>query len=46
MIAIITGASKGIGRATAELLKNNGYTVISISRTKPDIGDVTYTVDV
>lgn len=46
MIAIVTGASKGIGRATAGLLKNNGYTVISISRTKSDIGDVAYTVDV
>lgn len=46
MIAIVTGASKGIGRETARLLKENGYTVISISRSKPEIGDVTYEADV
>ncbi|QGA54296.1 SDR family NAD(P)-dependent oxidoreductase [Sulfolobus sp. E5-1-F] len=45
-IAIVTGASKGIGRATARLLKENNYTVISISRSKSDVGDVIYEADV
>lgn len=30
--AIITGASKGVGRATVKLLANNGYKVIAASR--------------
>ncbi len=30
--AIVTGASSGIGRATAELLSRAGYTVFGTSR--------------
>jgi len=30
--AIVTGASKGVGRATVHLLSNNGYRVIAVSR--------------
>jgi len=45
-VAIVTGASKGIGRAVVKLLKENNYTVVSISRSKSDIGDVIYDADV
>lgn len=31
-VAIVTGASKGVGRATALLLSNSGYRVIAVSR--------------
>jgi NADP-dependent 3-hydroxy acid dehydrogenase YdfG len=30
--AIVTGASKGVGRATVKLLSNSGYRVIAVSR--------------
>ena len=33
---IITGASSGIGRKTAEFLKNRGYEIIGVSRHKPE----------
>jgi len=46
MIAIITGASKGIGKCTAIKLKSYGYTVISISRSEPDIGDIKFKADI
>jgi len=45
-VAIVTGASKGIGRATAEKLKSLGYTVVSISRSKSEVGDIIYQADV
>ncbi|BAB65949.1 SDR family NAD(P)-dependent oxidoreductase [Sulfurisphaera tokodaii] len=45
-IAIITGASKGIGKAIAIKLKNEGYTVVSISRSKAEVGDIIYEADV
>ena len=32
---VITGASKGIGRAAADALANNGWSVIGIARTSP-----------
>ena len=35
-LAIITGASKGIGRQTAQFFVDNEWSVISLSRTKPD----------
>lgn len=31
-IAIVTGASKGVGRATAEVLANSGFQVIALTR--------------
>lgn len=34
---LITGGSKGIGRATAELLLQYGATVTVVSRTKEDL---------
>jgi short-subunit dehydrogenase len=39
-IAIVTGASSGIGRATATLLAQNGYTVYGFSRRKLAEADV------
>ena len=34
-VAIITGASKGIGKCLAGILVSNGYTVVNASRSKP-----------
>ncbi|MUN29996.1 SDR family NAD(P)-dependent oxidoreductase [Sulfuracidifex metallicus] len=45
-VAIVTGASKGIGKATSSLLKEHGYTVVSISRTMPEVGDMRISLDV
>ncbi len=39
-IIIITGASRGIGKALAIKFLEKGHAVIGISRTKPDIDDV------
>ena len=35
-VAVITGASKGIGKACAELFLENGYIVIDASRSNPN----------
>ena len=37
---IISGASQGIGKATAQLFSNEGYTVINLSRRKCDVEGV------
>ncbi len=37
---IITGASKGIGRATAALFVERGYRVMNLSRTDPELAGV------
>lgn len=42
-VVLITGASSGIGQATAELLAANGFTVFGTSR-KPDLTVRSYTV--
>jgi len=39
-VVVITGGSKGIGRATAELFYKKGYTVYSISRSACDLKGV------
>ncbi|EHP68497.1 short-chain dehydrogenase of unknown substrate specificity [Metallosphaera yellowstonensis MK1] len=46
MIALVTGASKGIGRATVELLMREGYKVVAVSRSTPDVGDYRFELDV
>ena len=39
-IALVTGASSGIGQATAELLTNAGYTVTTIERNDTPIATI------
>ncbi len=38
--AVISGASKGIGKATAKVLVDNGYRVINLSRSRCDVPEV------
>ena len=38
--AIVTGASRGVGRATVKLLSNNGYKVIAVSRDIEKMSDL------
>jgi short-subunit dehydrogenase len=45
-VAIVTGASKGIGRATVIKLKNLGFRVVSVARSLPEIGDLKFSCDV
>lgn len=45
-VAIVTGASKGIGYATVLELEKIGYITIAISRSEPSVGRVRYKVDV
>jgi 3-oxoacyl-[acyl-carrier protein] reductase len=42
---LIAGASKGIGLAIAEKLKENGHKVINLSRTSSLVADENYTTD-
>lgn len=37
LVAVVTGAGKGIGRATCELLSHEGYIVVGLSRNAPDL---------
>lgn len=43
-VALVTGASSGIGQATAELLAKAGYTVYGTSRRGGNAGGVAYTM--
>lgn len=45
-VSIVTGASSGIGKATAELLAQKGATVVGISRHGPVVGDMTKPADI
>jgi short-subunit dehydrogenase len=45
-IAIVTGASSGIGKATAKLLAQKGAIVISVSRHGPVVADMTKPSDI
>lgn len=38
--AVVTGAGRGIGRAIAKALMDNGAQVLGISRTKPELGSL------
>ena len=44
-VSLITGASRGIGRASALALAREGSTVIGVARTKKDLDDVVKTVE-
>jgi glucose 1-dehydrogenase len=38
-VAVVTGAARGIGRATAELFERSGWQVVAIDREQGDIAD-------
>jgi len=44
-IAIVTGASRGIGRSIAESLSNSGYEVISVSTSSGTVCDISNPLD-
>jgi 3-oxoacyl-[acyl-carrier protein] reductase len=44
-VSIVTGASRGIGRATALALAQEGATVVAVARTKKDLGDVAKAIE-
>ncbi|MBO4498682.1 MAG: SDR family oxidoreductase [Bacteroidaceae bacterium] len=41
-VVVITGASSGFGKATAELLASQGHTVYGLSRRKTEHGQITF----
>jgi NAD(P)-dependent dehydrogenase (short-subunit alcohol dehydrogenase family) len=44
-VSVITGASRGIGRASALALANEGATVVAVARTRRDLDDLAKTVE-
>ncbi len=44
-VVVITGVSKGLGKALAEEFKNNGFTVVGISRSEVDFVDFHISAD-
>jgi benzil reductase ((S)-benzoin forming) len=45
-VAVVTGASKGLGRGLVETFEAAGLRVASCARTTPDLGDLRVSVDV
>ena len=41
-VVIISGASRGIGKATALLLAQQGATVVAVARSEPELSDLTH----
>jgi NAD(P)-dependent dehydrogenase (short-subunit alcohol dehydrogenase family) len=44
-ISLVTGASRGIGRATALSLAHEGSTVVGVARTRKDLDDLVATIE-
>jgi len=44
--AVVTGATKGLGRATAELLANQGFNLVVCARTNSDLHDMKADFDI
>ena len=45
-VAIVTGVSSGIGKVTAQLLREKGATVVGVSRHGPVVADMTKLADI
>jgi meso-butanediol dehydrogenase / (S,S)-butanediol dehydrogenase / diacetyl reductase len=44
-VSLVTGASRGIGRATAIALAQEGATVVAVARTQKDLDDLARTIE-
>jgi meso-butanediol dehydrogenase/(S,S)-butanediol dehydrogenase/diacetyl reductase len=44
-VSLVTGASRGIGRATAIALAEEGATVVAVARTQKDLDDLARTIE-